>query len=135
MSEKPAGPEESSVPLFDVVVKIPSGTSLQDIERLARDVAEIPSDRVDKLMAALRNTPQAKIGAAVTKERADKAREQFGKAGLTVEVTGTVSACPMTDGFSLAGPEALVDLGAQVLTPVVRELYAVLVQFGLVVVE
>lgn len=98
MSEKPAGPEESSVPLFDVVVKIPSGTSLQDIERLARDVAEIPSDRVDKLMAALRNTPQAKIGAAVTKERADKAREQFGKAGLTVEVTPLLSVAAMVTG-------------------------------------
>lgn len=98
MSEKPAGPEESSVPLFDVVVKIPSGTSLQDIERLARDVAEIPADRVEKLLAALRSTPQAKIGASVTRERADKAKEQFGKAGLTVEITPVLSVAAMVTG-------------------------------------
>jgi hypothetical protein len=41
----------------------------------------------------------------------------------------------MTDKSSFAGSDVLVDLGTRLITPVVRELYAVLVQVGVIVVE
>ncbi|MES2954718.1 MAG: hypothetical protein V4711_04630, partial [Pseudomonadota bacterium] len=87
MSEPTAGAIESDTPLFDVVINVPPGASLEEIERLARDVAGIAEDKVDRLIQVLRSSPQAKIGAGVTREKADVAREQFSKAGLLVTIT------------------------------------------------
>ena len=78
---------ESSIPLFDVVINVPPGARLVEIERLARDVAGIAPERVERLMQVLQGSPQAKIGAGVTREKADLAHEQFTKAGLLVTVT------------------------------------------------
>jgi hypothetical protein len=80
------GLDESEVPLFDVTVKMPPGARLEDIQHLA-EAAGIRPDRVEALVNALRSSPQAKIGAGVDRERANKAKEQFTKAGLMVEVT------------------------------------------------
>ncbi|GAB3472227.1 tetratricopeptide repeat protein [Polaromonas eurypsychrophila] len=87
MSEPTAGAIESDTPLFDVVINVPPGAQLEEIERLARDVAGIAADKVDRLIHVLRSSPQAKIGAGVTREKADVAREQFSKAGLLVTIT------------------------------------------------
>ncbi|WP_395060545.1 hypothetical protein [Polaromonas sp.] len=87
MSEPTAGAIESDTPLFDVVINVPPGASLEEIERLARDVAGIAEDKVDRLIQVLRSSPQAKIGAAVTREKADVAQVQFSKAGLLVTIT------------------------------------------------
>ena len=86
MSEPDSAPE-SSIPLFDVVINVPPGARLTEIERLARDVAGIAPDRIERLMQVLKGSPQAKIGAGVTREKADLAREQFTQAGLLVTVT------------------------------------------------
>lgn len=87
MSEPTASAIESDTPLFDVVINVPPGASLEEIERLARDVAGIADDKVDRLIQVLRSSPQAKIGAAVTREKADVAQAQFSKAGLLVTIT------------------------------------------------
>jgi tetratricopeptide (TPR) repeat protein len=87
MSDPVAGAIESDTPLFDVVINVPPGASLEEIEHLARDVAGIASDKVDRLIQVLRSSPQAKIGAAVTREKADLAQAQFSKAGLLVTIT------------------------------------------------
>ncbi|MES2688223.1 MAG: hypothetical protein V4706_15490 [Pseudomonadota bacterium] len=87
MSEPTAGAIESDTPLFDVVINVPPGASLEEIEHLARDVAGIASDKVDRLIQVLRSSPQAKIGAGVTREKADVAQAQFSKAGLLVTIT------------------------------------------------
>lgn len=87
MSEPAAGAIESDTPLFDVVINVPPGANLEEIEHLARDVAGIASDKVDRLIQVLRSSPQAKIGAAVTREKADVAQAQFSKAGLLVTIT------------------------------------------------
>lgn len=87
MSEPTAGAIESDTPLFDVVINVPPGASLEEIEHLARDVAGIAADKVDRLIQVLRSSPQAKIGAGVTRDKADVAREQFSKAGLLVTIT------------------------------------------------
>lgn len=90
--------EESTEALFDVVVKVPSGARLDDIEKLALGPAGIRPDRVESLIKALRSVPQAKIGAAVPRARADAAKEQFSKAGLTVEITPVLSLQVKTEG-------------------------------------
>ncbi len=87
MSEAADSALESTIPLFDVVINVPPGARLTEIERLARDVAGIAPDRIERLMQVLRSSPQAKIGSGVTREKADLAEEQFTKAGLLVTVT------------------------------------------------
>lgn len=89
---------ESAVPLFDVVVKIPPGARLEDIQRLAAAVPELPPERVERLIKALRNSPNAKVGAAVTTERAQQEKANFTKAGLIVEVTPLLSVAAVTRG-------------------------------------
>jgi len=95
---EPASIEESTEALFDVVVKVPSGTKLEDIERMALGPAGIRADRVESLIKALRSVPQAKIGAGVPRARADAAKEQFTKAGLLVEITPVLSIQVKTEG-------------------------------------
>lgn len=97
---EPAPPsiEESTEALFDVIVKVPSGARLDDIEKMALGPAGIRADRVESLIKALRSVPQAKIGAGVPRARADAAKEQFTKAGLTVEITPVLSIQIKTDG-------------------------------------
>lgn len=77
---------EPSIPLFDVSVSVPSSVRLTDIERQALHTGIAP-DRVSRLMQVLKSSPHAKIGAGVTREKADLAEEQFGAAGLIVTVT------------------------------------------------
>lgn len=78
---------EAHTPLFDVVISLPPRAQLEEIERKALDVAGLAPERVERLMQALRSAPHAKVGASVTREKADLARAQFSKAGLLVEVT------------------------------------------------
>jgi hypothetical protein len=80
--------------LFDVTVTIPSNTKLEDIERRL-DVAGVPPDRAAALIKALRSVPTVKIGAGVTRERADRAKAQFSQAGLRVEVESVLSINPV----------------------------------------
>ncbi len=98
MSEPADSAPESSIPLFDVVINVPPGGRLVEIERLARDVAGIAPDRVERLMQVLQGSPQAKIGAGVTREKADLAKEQFTKAGLLVTVTPLLTIQAATAG-------------------------------------
>ncbi|MBA3592890.1 MAG: hypothetical protein H0W47_03715 [Polaromonas sp.] len=87
MSEPAEKAIESTIPLFDVMINVPPGARLAEIERLARDVAGIAPDRIERLMQVLQGSPQAKIGSGVTREKADLAKQQFTKAGLLVTVT------------------------------------------------
>lgn len=78
---------EAHTPLFDVVISLPPRAQLEEIERKALDVAGLAPERVERLIQALRSAPQAKVGAGVTREKADLAHAQFSKAGLLVEIT------------------------------------------------
>ncbi|MBI2772264.1 MAG: hypothetical protein HYX47_21775 [Burkholderiales bacterium] len=91
------GLKEAAVPLFDIVVRMPPGARLEDVARLAQ-AAGVPAERVEKLVTVLRSVPQAKIGASVPRDRADRAREQFGKAGLIVEITPVLTVQHMVTG-------------------------------------
>jgi hypothetical protein len=98
MADPAASIEESDEALFDVIVKVPQGARLDDIEKMALGPAGIRADRVESLIKALRSVPQAKIGAGVPRSRADAAKEQFTKAGLTVEITPVLSIKIKTEG-------------------------------------
>ena len=98
MADPAASIEESDEALFDVIVKVPPGARLDDIEKMALGPAGIRADRVESLIKALRSVPQAKIGAGVPRTRADAAKEQFTKAGLTVEITPVLSIKIKTEG-------------------------------------
>jgi hypothetical protein len=94
---EPAETVESDVALYDVVVRVPSGAKLEDIDRRARE-AGVKPEKVDSLIKALKAVPQAKIGSRVTKERADAAKEQFTRAGLSVDVTPLLALTTMVTG-------------------------------------
>ena len=86
MSDSAVSAPESDIPLFDIWVKLPPNADLDDIEHRGREFAGIREDHLATLLQGLRKSPQAKIGSAVSRERADKAKTQFSKAGLLVEV-------------------------------------------------
>ena len=102
------------------MVSMPSGARLEDIERKARGPAGIRADRVDSLVKMLRNIPQAKIGAGVTRERADKAKEQFAMTGLIVTITPVLAVTGMTTG-SFDGMEVCPSCNKRVKLPVNRQ--------------
>lgn len=114
MSQLTETPIPAGTPLFDVVIKVPQGARLSDIEQLARDVAGMPSDRVANMIKALRSIPEAKVGAGVTREKADRAEEQFTKAGLNVEITPVLGIAegPLDSTLVCPGCRERVDLPA-----------------------
>jgi hypothetical protein len=86
MSDSAVSAPESDIPLFDIWVKLPPDADFDDIEYRGREFAGIREDHLATLLQSLRNSPQAKIGSAVSRERADKAKDQFSKAGLLIEI-------------------------------------------------
>lgn len=87
MSDIAASVPESDIPLFDVWVRLPPDADIDLIEQRGREFAGIREDHLTSLLLGLGNVPQLKIGSAVSRERADKAQEQFSKAGLLIEVS------------------------------------------------
>ena len=77
------GPE---VPLFDVVICMPPDAKLETIQKLAESKAGLSPDRVKKLIRVLSTTPNAKVGAAITLQRAEEEKVRFTKAGLDVQI-------------------------------------------------
>lgn len=91
MSADQEGLKESEVPLFDVTVRVPTGGNLEAIRHKAINDVGMAEERIDALLKALQNGPKAKIGTAVPKDKADKAKVDFGKAGLIVELSPVLS--------------------------------------------
>lgn len=95
---------ETEVPLFDVTVSVLPDNTLESVAKLARTEAGMSQERTDGLMRALQSSPKVKIGSKVTKERAEKARAQFSKAGLLVQISPVLALqtkpTDVTDGFS-----------------------------------
>jgi hypothetical protein len=82
---------ETEAPVFDVIVTINPGVKPADIQRLALQYGELSKGQIEGLMKAFQNGPRVKVGDHVPKDRADKAKEQFGKLGLTVTVVPQLS--------------------------------------------
>ena len=111
---------DSIVPLFDVVISMPPGAKLETIKRLAETEAGLPSDRVERLIKVLRSTPNAKVGAAVTLERAEEEKSRFTKAGLLVEVMPLLTVQTVTAG-SFDGLEGCPACGTRSVMPKSRQ--------------
>lgn len=111
---------DSAVPLFDVVISMPPGAKLETIQRLAETEAGLPPDRVERLIKVLRSTPNAKVGAAVTMERAEEERARFTKAGLLVEVTPLLTVQTVSAG-SYDGLEGCPACGKRAVMPKTRQ--------------
>lgn len=77
----------SAIPLFDVVITMPSTAKLKTIQELAATQAGMPPDRVERLIKVLRSSPHAKVGSAITLELAEEEKIRFTKAGLQVDIT------------------------------------------------
>lgn len=92
-----SAPAATDEPRFDVTVRMPPGRRLEEVAQLAQ-AAGIRPDRIEALLGVLKNGPSAKIGAAVPRDRADKAREQFTRAGLSVDVTPVLALTAMMTG-------------------------------------
>ncbi len=111
---------DSAVPLFDVVISMPPGAKLETIQKLAETEAGLPPDRVERLIKVLRSTPNAKVGAAVTMERAEEERARFTKAGLLVEVTPLLTVQTLQAG-SFDGLEGCPACGKRAVMPKNRQ--------------
>lgn len=83
--------------LFDVFVQIRNGLKLQDVERLSYEINAVPRDQMDVILKTFRNTPRIKVGNAVNRERADKAKNQLSKIGLDVFITPVLSLAPVQE--------------------------------------
>ncbi len=99
MSDKPvpAGKEiESDEALFDIVVQLGTGTSLETVKDKAINEVGMDPLKVEALARALQSGPTARIGSAVPKSRAEKARDDFTRAGLRVTLSPVLSISKMT---------------------------------------
>jgi rRNA maturation endonuclease Nob1/tetratricopeptide (TPR) repeat protein len=98
MSISAHAPLETEVPVFDVVVSMPTGATLESVEGLARQFGELPPAKIEGLIKALKNGPQVKIGSHIPKERADAAKAQFAKLGLSVTIVPQLSLQTKAEG-------------------------------------
>ncbi len=111
---------DSAVPLFDVVISMPSTAKLETIQELATTQAGLPPDRVERLIKVLRSSPNAKVGSAVTLERAEEEKIRFTKAGLIVEITPLLTVQTTTAG-SYDGMEGCPACGKRSAMPKNRQ--------------
>ena len=111
---------DSAVPLFDVVISMPTGAKLETIQELATTQAGLPPDRVERLIKVLRSSPNAKVGSAVSLERAEEEKARFTKAGLHVEITPLLTIQTTTAG-SYDGLETCPACGKRTVMPKNRQ--------------
>ena len=98
MSDQPAAPGhdvESDEALFDIVVSLAAGSSIERVKDKAVNELGMEPLKVEALAKALQSGPSARIGSAVPKTRAEKARDDFTKAGLKVTLSPVLSISKM----------------------------------------
>ncbi len=110
----------SAVPLFDVVISMPSTATLETIQELATTQAAMPLDRVHRLINVLRSSPHAKVGSAITLERAEEEKIRFTKAGLQVDITPVLT-LQTTTSASYDGMETCPACGKRSAMPESRQ--------------
>lgn len=79
---------------FNVVARLPDGRTAESVRPLALAVGISP-ERVDALVKALGSSRAVRVGASVSKERADKAKLDFTAAGLEVFVEPVLTLAPV----------------------------------------
>lgn len=122
MSDQPASPHsvESDEALFDIVVQLAAGSSIERVKDKAVNELGMEPAKVEALARALQSGPSARIGSAVPKSRAEKARDDFTKAGLKVTLSPVLSISKMTAAES-DGKEVCPACNARVILPENRQ--------------
>ncbi|MBS7806237.1 hypothetical protein [Variovorax sp. PCZ-1] len=92
----PAGNDvESDEALFDIVVQLAPGSSLERVKDKAINELGMEPLKVEALVRALQSGPATRIGSSVPKSRAEKARDDFTRAGLKITLTPVLSISKM----------------------------------------
>ena len=81
----------SENPMYDISVSVPSGGSIEMIREKAVNELGLPEEKADAIVRALNSGPNATLGRNVPKDRAEKARDDFTKIGLRVELSAVLS--------------------------------------------
>ncbi len=99
MSSFVDSPAETAVPVFDVIVSLPDGVTISDVEYRALQVGKLSHAHIEGLVKALGNSPRVKVGDHIPKDRAELAKAEFSTLGLLVAVTPvlTIKAKPEGD--------------------------------------
>lgn len=111
---------ESDEALFDIVVQLAAGSSIERVKDKAINELGMEPAKVEALARALQSGPSARIGSAVPKSRAEKARDDFTKAGLKVTLSPVLSISKMTAAES-DGKFGCPACGARVILPENRQ--------------
>lgn len=85
-------------PRFDVTVRVPANLRMEELQRRALEDARMAPEKVALLMQKLAHVPYAKVGSAVNKERAERARRDLAATGLEVEITPVLALAPVVEG-------------------------------------
>lgn len=106
---------------FDVFVQIKPSLELHDVERKARMAVGLPTQQIDQLLAALRSTHRVKIGAAVSRERVEKAKTQLSGLGLDVIAVPVLSLAPVEEAAPAEKPYTCPACQSEVVLPANRQ--------------
>jgi hypothetical protein len=123
MSDQPAGAAnsvESDEALFDIVVQLATGSTIERVKDKAINELGMEEAKVEALARALQSGPSARIGSAVPKSRAEKARDDFTKTGLKVTLSPVLSISKMTAAES-DGKTVCPACNARVILPENRQ--------------
>jgi hypothetical protein len=91
MSQRVEGPPEFAGTLFDVTIMLPEGKRTADIDPMSLQAAGIPAQHLDHLIRLLGAGQPAKVKGAVPWARATQIGERFGRTGVNVAISRSLS--------------------------------------------
>jgi hypothetical protein len=120
MDNKPSPTQtaNASEPSYDISVSLSSGTSLEQLQAHGAGLLNWPQEKVDTLVQALKGSPSPSIGKGIPKSRAEKIRQDFENAGLSIKLTPVLELMPQIETeydstLTCPGCSARVTLTAQ----------------------
>lgn len=100
MTQRVEAPPEFAGTLFDVTVTLPEGKRVAEIDPVSLQAAGIPAQHLDHLIRLLRAGQTAKVKGAVPWKRATQIAERFGRTGVSVAISRSLSIRTIaTDGL------------------------------------
>lgn len=100
MSQRVEAPPEFEGTLFDVTITLPEGKRVAEIDPVSLQAAGIPAQHLDHLIRLLRAGQPAKVKGAVPWARATRIGERFGRTGVSVAISRSLSIRTLaTDGL------------------------------------
>jgi hypothetical protein len=91
MSQRVEAPPEFAGTLFDVTIMLPEGKRTADIDPVSLQAAGIPAQHLDHLIRLLGAGQPAKVKGAVPWARATQIGERFGRTGVNVAISRSLS--------------------------------------------